>query len=85
MARRALLLRSAAASLRLVGSRFSPETRRIREYLTRSRIPHEWLDPDEDASIEALLQTSGVDPGDLPVVCTGDTVLRRVTIGSLAE
>jgi thioredoxin reductase (NADPH) len=85
MARRALLLHSAAASLRLVGSRFSPETRRIREYLTRSRVPHEWLNPDEDASIEALLQTAGVDPGELPVVCTGDTVLRRVTAGSLAE
>ena len=70
MARRALLLRSAAASLRLVGSGFSSETRRIREYLTRSRVPHEWLNPDEDPSIEALLQTSGVDPGDLPVVCT---------------
>src|SRR5438552_328119 len=85
MARRALLLRSAAASLRLVGSGFSSETRRIREYLTRSRVPHEWLNPDEDPSIEALLQTSGVDPGDLPVVCTGETVLRRVTAGSLAE
>jgi thioredoxin reductase (NADPH) len=85
MARRALLLRSAAASLRLVGSRFSPETRRIREYLTRSRVPHEWLNPDEDASIEALLQTAGIDPGELPVVCTGQTVLRRVTAGSLAE
>src|SRR2546428_1527667 len=85
MARRALLLRSAAASLRLVGSGFSSETRRIREYLTRSRVPHEWLNPDEDASIEALLQTSGIDPGELPVVCTGETVLRRVTAGSLAE
>jgi thioredoxin reductase (NADPH) len=85
MARRALLLSSAAASLRLVGSQFSPDTRRIREYLTRSRVPHEWLNPDEDPSIEALLETSGVDPGELPVVCTGETVLRRVTAGSLAE
>ena len=85
MARRALLLRSAADSLRLVGSRFSPETRRIREYLTRSRVPHEWLDPDRDASIEELLQTAGVSPGELPVVFAGDTVLRRMTAGSLAE
>jgi thioredoxin reductase (NADPH) len=85
MARRALLLQSATASLRLVGSRFSPATRQIREYLTRSRIPHEWLNPDEDASVEALLRTAGIDPGELPVVCTGVTVLRRVTPGSLAE
>jgi thioredoxin reductase (NADPH) len=85
MARRGLLLRSAARAMRVMGSRFSPETRRIREYLTRSRIPHEWLDPDEDASVEALLQTSGVGPADLPVVCTGTSVLRRMTAGSLAE
>jgi thioredoxin reductase (NADPH) len=85
MARRALLLSSAADALRLVGSRFSPETRRIREYLIRSRIPHEWFDPDRDAPIEELLQTSGIAPADLPVVFTNDTVLRRVTAGSLAE
>src|SRR3569833_1068432 len=56
MARRALLLRTASESLRLVGSRFSPETRRIREYLTRSHVPLEWLDPDSDPSTEEQLQ-----------------------------
>jgi thioredoxin reductase (NADPH) len=87
MARRAILLSTSAAteSLRLVGSRFSPETRQTREYLTRSRIPHDWLDPDDDPSVDALLQDSGVSPTDLPVVITGDAVLRRVTAGSLAE
>lgn len=85
MARRALLLQSAASSIRLVGSRFSTETRRIREYLSRSHIPHEWLDPDRDASVDELLQASGTGPGELPVVLTGDTILRQVTAGSLAE
>jgi thioredoxin reductase (NADPH) len=85
MARRALLLQSAASSLRLVGSRFSPETRRVREYLVRSRIPHEWLDPDVDQEIEAVLKTAGIGPAELPVVCTGTSVMRQVTPGSLAE
>ncbi len=85
MARRDLLLSGAAESLRLVGSRFSPQTRSIREYLTRSRIPHEWLDPDFDAAIDELLQAAGVGPGELPVVFTSTSVLRRVTAGSLAE
>jgi thioredoxin reductase (NADPH) len=85
MARRGLLLSSAAESLRLIGSRYSPETRRTREYLTRSRVPHEWLDPDQDPAIDELLQTAGVDPSDLPVVFTGGTVLRHVSAGSLAE
>jgi thioredoxin reductase (NADPH) len=53
--------------------------------MTRSRIPHEWLDPDQDASVEAMVQTSGVAPADLPVVCTGASVLRHATVGALAE
>jgi thioredoxin reductase (NADPH) len=85
MARRALLVESAAAAIRLVGSRFSPETRRIREYLTRSHIPHEWLDPDRDSSVDALLNAAGVAPGELPVVLTGETILRQATAGSVAE
>jgi thioredoxin reductase (NADPH) len=85
MARRGLLLQDASRAMRVIGSRYSPETRRIREYLTRGRVPHEWLDPDADPSVQALLETSGVDPADLPVVCTGVSVLRQVTVGSLAE
>src|SRR5262249_39567277 len=85
LARRTMLLTGAAESIRLVGSRFSPETLRIREYLTRSRIPHEWLDPDRDAAVDDLLRTFGVTPGELPVVFTGDSVLRQVTPGVVAE
>jgi thioredoxin reductase (NADPH) len=85
LARRALLLTGAADSIRLVGSRFAPDTLRIREYLTRSRIPHEWLDPDRDGAVEDLLRTFAVVPGDLPAVFTGSSVLRQVTPGALAE
>jgi thioredoxin reductase (NADPH) len=85
MARRTLLLTGAAESLRLVGSRFSPETRRIREFLVRSHVPHQWLDPDQDPSIRDLLETAHIGPAELPVVFTGDTLLRRTTAGSLAE
>jgi thioredoxin reductase (NADPH) len=85
LARRELLLTGAADSIRLVGSRFSPDTLRIREFLTRSRIPHEWLDPDRDGAVEDLLRTFAVAPGDLPAVFTGNSVLRQVTPGALAE
>jgi thioredoxin reductase (NADPH) len=85
LARRELLLTGAADSMRLVGSRFMPETLRIREYLTRSRVPHEWLDPDRDAGVEDLLRAVAVTPGDLPVVMSGNSVLRQVTPGALAD
>ena len=39
-------------AIRVVGSRFSPESLRLREFLARNRIPHEWLDPDRDAGVE---------------------------------
>jgi thioredoxin reductase (NADPH) len=83
--RRTGLLSRAAEAIRLVGSRFSPDTRRIREYLTRSRIPHEWLDPDSDTSVEGLLREFGVGPADLPVVFAGSFILRQATAGALAE
>ena len=49
------------------------------------RIPYEWLDPDSDADVESVLQAFGIEPGELPVVITSGTVLRRPTPGVLAE
>ena len=54
MARRAAFLAGDAVFIRVVGSRFSPETTRIREFLSRTRLPHEWLDPDVDSQYDAL-------------------------------
>src|SRR5262245_54649217 len=85
MARREGLLSGASAAIRVVGSRFSPESQHVREFLTRSRIPHEWLDPDGDATVDRLLREVGVTPAELPVVIVSGAVLRRPTPGALAE
>jgi thioredoxin reductase (NADPH) len=85
LARRSALLTDAASSIRVVGSRFSPESLRVREFLARSRIPHEWLDPDRDAGVELALREFGVTPDELPVVIATGSVLRRPTPGALAE
>jgi thioredoxin reductase (NADPH) len=85
LARRGVLLHGAASTLRVIGSRFSRETGEVREFLVRSRIPHEWLDPDTDAGVETVLQGFGVTPGELPVVIATGTVLRRPTAGMLSE
>src|SRR5580698_9703307 len=55
VARRVLLMTGAAAAVRVIGSRFSPESLHIMEFLTRTRVPHEWLDADGDPQVEALL------------------------------
>src|SRR3989441_3609283 len=85
LARRSGLLSSASAAIRVVGSQFSPESLRVREFLARNRIPHEWLDPDRDAAVERLLREFAVTPGELPVVIASGSVLRRPTPGGLAE
>jgi thioredoxin reductase (NADPH) len=85
VSRRSMLLTGAASSIRLVGSQYSPDSLRLREFLARLGIPHEWLDPDRDAEIEALLEHSGVLPDELPVVITATSVLRRATPGELAS
>jgi thioredoxin reductase (NADPH) len=85
LARRSRLLSRAAAAIRVVGSRFSPESLRVREFLARNRIPHEWLDPDRDSAVEHLLSEFAVTPGELPVVIASGSVLRRPTPGGLAE
>ncbi len=85
LARRARLMKDAAAAIRLVGSRFSPDSLRLREYLARNRIPHEFMDADRDARVERLLRDVAVAPADLPVVIAPGVVLRHPTPGELAS
>jgi thioredoxin reductase (NADPH) len=85
LARRAILLTGASSTIRVIGSRFSPDSGHVREFLVRNRIPHEWLDPDADTDVERLLREFEIPPRDLPVVIVSGKVLRRPTPGALAE
>src|SRR5262249_56522492 len=63
--------------LRVVGSRSSPQTRRLLEFAVRNRLPHVWLDTDTDPEAGAVLahKTSA---GQTPVVVMrGGEVLRQ--------
>jgi thioredoxin reductase (NADPH) len=85
IARRVALQSGASAAIRVLGSRFSPESQRVREFLVRSGIPHEWLDPDHDEAVDRLLREFGVAPAELPIVIVSGAVLRQPTPGALAE
>jgi thioredoxin reductase (NADPH) len=85
MARRADHINDAASSVQVIGSRYSPETAEIREFLARTRLPHKRLDPDADPTIDAVLQQFDIQPSDLPVVITLGKVLRRPTPAALSE
>jgi thioredoxin reductase (NADPH) len=84
VARRALLI-GLAAGLRLVGSRLSPDTRRLREFLARNRIPHGFVDVESDEQAEALLRELGVAPAETPLLLGGPLALRNPTNGEVAE
>ena len=85
VARRGLLMTGAAPAIRVVGSQFSPGSLHIREFLTRTRVPHEWLDADSDPRVEALLEHFDVATTDLPLVIATGTVLRQATPGNVAS
>ncbi len=84
IARRGLLMDEAAPAIRVIGSQFSPESSRIREFLIRTRVPHEWLDADGDPQVAALLEHLEIAATELPVVIASGTVLRRTTPGDVA-
>jgi len=85
VARRSMLLTQAAPAIRVIGSQFSPESLSIREFLTRTRVPHQWLDADGDPQVEALLGHLGIAATEMPVVIATGTVLRQATPGNVAD
>ncbi|MET7572152.1 FAD-dependent oxidoreductase [Streptomyces sp. NPDC005492] len=76
LGRRALLV-GQGAGFRIIGSRYSPDTRRLREFAARNRLPHRWVDLETDEEAEALLRRFGVEPEDTPLVIWRDTTLLR--------
>jgi thioredoxin reductase (NADPH) len=73
------------AGFRIVGSRYSPDTRRLREFAARNRLPHRWTDLEDDAGAEALLRQLGIGPEETPVVIWGREVLRNPSNADLAR
>lgn len=74
------------AGCRILGSRFSPEARRLREFATRNRLPHTWIDLEEDRGAEALLRQLEIPPNETPVVIWGGVqVLRNPSNAELAR
>ena len=85
LARRSILI-GVGTGIKLIGSRFAPATRSLREFLVRNRMPHVWMDLEEDADAEALLTGLGVAPEETPVViAAGGEILRNPTTSELGR
>ncbi|WP_269937909.1 FAD-dependent oxidoreductase [Arthrobacter sp. HY1533] len=71
------------AVTRVVGSRWSEPTHRIRDFLQRNQIPMKWFDVDASEEGRALLEAAGDDG--LPLVITPDgTALHMPDVATLA-
>ncbi|KAA8888535.1 cyclic nucleotide-binding domain-containing protein [Nocardia colli] len=74
------------SGFRIIGSCYSPDTRRLREFAVRNRLPHNWIDLERDSRAEQLLADLGVAAEDTPVVIwRGERVLRNPTNAELAR
>jgi thioredoxin reductase (NADPH) len=72
--------------LQIVGSRSSPDARRLREFAARNLLPHVWVDLDTDPAAGAILARRGLGPGNAPVVLMrGGEILCNPSIGELAH
>ena len=84
--RRVALISEGLGNVTMLGSRYSSNTLRLREFLTRNGHPYTYIDLDSDKASQELLDRFDIKPMDIPVViCSGTRVLRNPTNQQLAE
>jgi thioredoxin reductase (NADPH) len=87
IARRQLLRESGNfTGLRVIGSRYSQDTFRVRDFLAQNRVPFTWLDLEADPQVAQLLKQFGVTEADTPVIAWGPKlVLRNPSNAEMAD
>jgi thioredoxin reductase (NADPH) len=66
--RREMLVGTGSVGVTIIGSRFSPEAHRLRDFATRNLIPFRWRDLETDGQAEAILRQLKVPASDTPLV-----------------
>ena len=76
----------AGVGLRIIGSRYSGDATRLREFTARNRLLHVWIEHEENPGTEGLLERFGAKPSEMPVVIwRGEEVLKNPTNSELAR
>ncbi len=63
--------------LQVIGSRFSADTFRIRDFFAKNRVFFSWIDIESDPHMEELFKRLNISEGDTPVVAFGNEWTRR--------
>jgi len=58
--------------IRIVGSRWSPQSYAAREFLARNQVPYQWIDIEEDAPTRKLVTSVAGESPRLPVILFAD-------------
>ena len=61
----------------MIGSRYSTDTFRVRDFLAKNRALFTWVDVETNPEVGRLLQHFGMTEADTPVVALGDLLLLR--------
>jgi thioredoxin reductase (NADPH) len=81
--------RPAFQGIRVLGTRWSPKSYQLRDFLARNHVPYQWVDVEvaaSDPEIQQLLQALGDEAGELPVVLFPDgTKLLQGAPAEVAE
>ena len=84
MARREILI-EVGGGAKVIGSRFSPDSQRLRDFLARNRLPYQWIDLEQDEDAERLLRSLGIKPSETPIVMVSGEILRNPSNADLAR
>src|SRR5690242_16866683 len=84
--RRVYLIANSVGDAVLIGSSHSPDTLRLRGFLSRNGHPHTYLDVERDPDVQAVLDHFAITITDIPVlICRGELVLRNPSNSEAAE
>jgi thioredoxin reductase (NADPH) len=61
----------------VIGSRYSTDTFRVRDFLSKNRVLFTWVDVESDPDVDRLLKKFAVTEADTPVVACGAMLLLR--------
>ena len=84
--RRQALIARALGDVIVIGSRYCAATLHLKEFLSRNGHPYSYIEVEEDATVEDMLEGLGISLAELPVlICRGRSPLRNPTNAEVAR
>jgi thioredoxin reductase (NADPH) len=84
--RRVELIAAGVGDVILIGSTYSGNTLRIKEFLMRNGHPYSYIDLERDADVQNMLDSFKVSANEIPVlICRGQLVLRNPSNQEIAD